>query len=159
MAKDADSDPRDRYIVPALAQGLAVLGLFSRERPTLTAPEICEALNLPRTSVFRLLVTLERAGYVRRGTDERTFRLGPGVLTRGFSYLASLDIADVAQPHLQALRDETRLSAHMAVRDGREVVYVARVGAMTTVASSVQIGTRFPAHATIMGRMLMLDMT
>lgn len=158
MTKEPVADARDRYIVPALAQGLSVLALFSRERPVLTAPEICEALGLPRASAFRLLVTLERAGYIRRGADERSYRLGPGLLNRGFAYLASLDLVDVAQPVLQKLRDETGLSAHMAVRDGREVVYVARVAAMTTVASSVHIGTRFPAHATIMGRMLLLDM-
>ena len=59
---------------------------------------------------------------------------------------------------MQKLRDRTGLSAHLAVRDGREVVYVARVAALTTVASSVQIGTRFPAHATVMGRMLLIDL-
>jgi DNA-binding IclR family transcriptional regulator len=163
MTNDAGNgtpvDPRERYIVPALANGLDVLGLFSRERPFLTAPEICSALGLPRASVFRLLVTLERAGYVLRGADERTFRLGPGLLNRGFTYLASLDLPEIGQAALQTLRDRTRLSAHLAVRDGREVVYVARVAALTTVASSVQIGTRFPAHATIMGRMLLLDLS
>lgn len=155
---DRSGDPRERYVVPALAHGLDVLGLFSRERPALTAPDICEALKLPRASVFRLLVTLERAGYVLRGADERTFRLGPGLLNRGFTYLASLDLSEIGQPALQKLRDRTGLSAHLAVRDGRDVVYIARVAAFTTVASSVQIGTRFPAHATIMGRMLLLDL-
>lgn len=157
-AVDRSGDPRERYIVPALAHGLDVLALFSREKPALTAPDICEALKLPRASVFRLLVTLERAGYVLRGADERTFRLGPGLLNRGFTYLASLDLSEIGQPALQKLRDRTGLSAHLAVRDGRDVVYVARVAALTTVASSVQIGTRFPVHATIMGRMLLLDM-
>ena len=116
-AEKPDVDPRDRYIVPALAHGLAVLGLFSRERPALTAPEICEALQLPRASVFRLLVTLERGGYLRRERDERTFRLGPGLINRGFVYLSSLDLVEIAQPVLQKLRDETGLSAHMAVRE------------------------------------------
>ena len=157
--KEPSTDPRERYVVPALAHGLDVLALFSRERPTLTAPDVCAALGLPRATVFRLLVTLERAGYVLRAADERTFRLGPGLLNRGFTYLASLDLSEIGQPALQKLRDRTGLSAHLAVRDGREVVYVARVAALTTVASSVQIGTRFPAHATIMGRMLLLDQT
>ncbi|MFN3892559.1 MAG: IclR family transcriptional regulator [Beijerinckiaceae bacterium] len=161
MDKDASkvkaADSRERYIVPALAHGLDVLALFSRGRPALTAPEVCSALGLPRATVFRLLVTLERAGYVLRGPDERTFRLGPGLLNRGFTYLASLDLPEIGQPALQRLRDRTGLSAHLAVRDGREVVYIGRVAALTTVASNVQIGTRFPVHATIMGRMLLLD--
>jgi DNA-binding IclR family transcriptional regulator len=157
--KNSQSDPRERYVVPALQQGLDVLALFSREQPALTAPDICAALNLPRATVFRLLVTLERAGYLLRGADERSFRLGPGLLNRGFTYLASLDLPQIAQSALQNLRDQTGLSAHLAVRDGREVVYIARVAALTTVASSVQIGTRFPVHATLMGRMLILDMS
>jgi DNA-binding IclR family transcriptional regulator len=162
MAKDTMKekapDARERYVVPALAHGLEVLSLFSRENPSLTAPDICAALGLPRATVFRIMVTLERAGYVLRGADERTFRLGPGLLNRGFTYLASLDLSEIGQPALHRLRDRTGLSAHLAVRDGREVVYVARVAALSTVASNVQIGTRFPAHATIMGRMLLLDM-
>lgn len=159
VSKAPAHDPRERYIVPALANGLDVLALFSRDRPALTAPDICAALNLPRATVFRLLVTLERAGYVLRGADERTFRLGPGLLNRGFTYLASLDLSEIGQPALHGLRDRTGLSAHMAVRDGRDVVYVARVAALSTVASNVQIGARFPVHATIMGRMFMLDLT
>lgn len=157
--KTSTADPRERYIVPALQQGLDVLALFTREQPALTAPDICAALNLPRATVFRLLVTLERAGYLLRGADERTFTLGPGLLNRGFTYLASLDLPQIAQAALQSLRDRTGLSAHLAVRDGREVVYIARVAAITTVASSVQIGTRFPVHGTLMGRMLILDMS
>jgi DNA-binding IclR family transcriptional regulator len=157
--KKTQGDPRERYIVPALQQGLDVLALFTREQSALTAPDICAALNLPRATVFRLLVTLERAGYLLRGADERTFRLGPGLLNRGFTYLASLDLPEIAQSALQNLRDRTGLSAHLAVRDGREVVYIARFAALTTVASSVQIGTRFPVHATLMGRMLILDFT
>lgn len=149
--------PQGKYVVPALAQGLAILSLFSRERPRLTAPEIGQRLSLSRTTVFRLLHTLQLMGYLRREADERHFSLGPALLSRGFEYLSSLDIVEVAQPILQRLRDQTGLSAHMAVRDGREVVYVARFPARTTVASNVNIGTRFPIHATVMGRMMLCE--
>ena len=149
--------PDGKYVVPALVQGLAVLNLFSRDTPTLTAPDISTRLGLPRTTVFRLLHTLQLMGFVSREADERTFKLGPALLNRGFAYLASLDLVESAQPILQRLRDETGMSAHMAVRDGQEIVYVARFAARTTVASSVQIGTRFPVHATVMGRMTICD--
>ena len=153
----SDTIPEGKYIVPALAQGLAVLALFSRERSTLTAPDIAQELKLSRTTVFRLLHTLQAMGYVCRADEERRYKLGSALLGRGFSYLASLDIVEVAQPFLEHLRDETGMSAHMAVRDGRDVVYVARYAARTTVASSVHIGTRFPVHATVMGRMTICD--
>ena len=154
-----DSRPQGKYIVPALAQGLAALSLFSRNRIRLTAPEIAQELSLPRTTVFRMLHTLEAIGFVRREEDERHFRLGPAMLGSGFAYLASLDFVEVAQPILQKLRERTGLSVHMAIRDGQDIVYVSRFAAHTTVRSSVTIGTRFPAHATIMGRMLLMDMS
>ena len=153
----ADSRPVGRYVVPALAQGLGLLSLFSRETPVLTAPEIAQRMALSRTTVFRLLHTLQLMGFVKRGEDERSFTLGPAILNRGFAYLASLDIVEIAQPILQKLRDETHMSAHLAVRDGREIVYVARLPARTTIASTVQIGTRFPVHATVMGRMMLCE--
>ncbi|WP_341899119.1 IclR family transcriptional regulator [Ferrovibrio terrae] len=152
-----DRIPEGKYIVPALAQGLAVLALFSRQRPSLSAPDIAQELQLPRSTVFRLLHTLQAMGFVRREDDERQFKLGPAVLGHGFEYLASLDIVEAAQPILQRLRDETGLSSHMAVADGREIVYVARYPARTTISSTVNIGTRFPIHATVMGRMLLVE--
>jgi DNA-binding IclR family transcriptional regulator len=148
--------PAGRYIVPALAQGLAALGLFGADRPLLSAPEIAQALGLPRSTVFRLLQTLESLGFLRR-EDERHYRLGPALLNRGFAYLASLDLVQVAQPHLVALRDRTGLATQLAVLDGTEILYVARVAAHGPIASTVGVGTRLPAHATAMGRVLLMQ--
>ena len=155
---DTPLPPTNKYIVPALAQGLGILSLFGGENRSFTAPEIAKRLALPRTKVFRLLQTLMAMDYVRCGEDRRHFTLGPALLRGGFSYLASLDMIEVAQPILQRLRDETALSAHMAIRDRRDIVYVARFAARSTLASSVHIGTRFPVHATIMGRMTIIEM-
>ncbi len=154
---DKEDGSKDRYVVPALMQGLSVLALFSRERPAWTAPEIGQDLGLSRTTVFRLLHTLQAAGFVTRREEERVYRLGPAVLSRGFVYLAGLDVVELARPILMDLRDTSGMSTHMAVRDGREVVYVARFAAPTTVNSTVQIGTRFPIHATVMGRMMICE--
>jgi DNA-binding IclR family transcriptional regulator len=154
----APAPSENRYIVPALAQGLGILSLFGGGNRSFTAPEIAKALSLPRTKVFRLLQTLQSMDYVRCGEDKRYFTLGPALLRGGFEYLASLDMVEVAQPILQRLRDETGLSSHMAIRDKREIVYVSRFPARSTIASSVNIGTRFPAHATIMGRMTIFEM-
>ena len=156
------SDPlptENRYIVPALAQGLGILSLFGSDHRSFTAPEIAKKLALPRTKVFRLLQTLQSMDYLRCEPDKRRFSLGPALLSRGFEYLASLDMVEVAQPILQRLRDRTGLSAHMAIRDGREIIYVSRFAARSTIASSVNIGTRFPVHATIMGRMTICEMS
>ena len=80
----------DRYTVPALERGLQLLGLFDRSTRTLTPPEIARRLNLPRSTVFRILNTLEALGFVERTDGGRAVRLGLAVLRLGFEYLASL---------------------------------------------------------------------
>src|SRR3546814_19029081 len=82
---DADDRiPQGKYVVPALAQGLAILSLFSRRRATITPPEIAQELTLPRSTVFRLLHTLQVMGFVQKEGDERHFKLGPAVIRHGF---------------------------------------------------------------------------
>lgn len=157
-ALNPETRPEGRYIVPGLSQGLAVLSMFSRKRTRISAPEIARELDLPRTTVFRILHTLMAMNFVCKDSDERHFRLGPAVLGAGFAFISSLDYVEVAQPILQKLRDATGWSAHMAIRDGTDIVYVARYAAHATVRSSVNIGSRLPVHATVMGRALSWDM-
>lgn len=68
----------DRYRVPALARGLSILALFDGEREALAAPDICRALGLPRTSVFRLIATLEAFGWLER-VNGSAYRIGPAL--------------------------------------------------------------------------------
>ncbi|MFT3718515.1 IclR family transcriptional regulator [Pseudorhodoferax sp.] len=153
-----DGSPgNDKYIVPALERGLRLLGEFGEAR-TLSAPECARRLNLPRSTVFRLLNTLEAMGYLER-TEGNDYRLGMAVLRLGFDYLASLDLTELGQPVLVRLCEATHYPGNLVVRDGRSIVYVAKVAPPKPFASSVQVGTRLPAHATVFGRVLLQDMT
>src|SRR5690625_3087417 len=84
------TEDTEKYSVPGLERGLRILALFSRQTPTLTAPEIEQQLELPRTTVFRLLVTLERLGFVERLANGREFQPGTAVLKLGFNILPHL---------------------------------------------------------------------
>jgi DNA-binding IclR family transcriptional regulator len=148
--------PQGRYIVPALAQGLAVLSLFTRDRTTLTATEIGAAVGVSRTSIFRILQTLVAMRFVEK-LDERRFRLGPALLTRGFAYLASLDLVQVARVPLEQLRDATGNATQLAVMDGTDILYLARCAARSPLTSNIEVGTRLPAHATAMGRIMLME--
>lgn len=75
--KKADSS-ENRYTVPALERGLLILSQFSRDQRTLSAPELARRLNLSRSTVFRMLSTLENMGYVERTSNGRDYRLGGG---------------------------------------------------------------------------------
>ncbi|MGE0745226.1 MAG: IclR family transcriptional regulator [Rhodospirillales bacterium] len=147
-----------RYIVPALERGLRVLRAFSRERPAIGLADLARELALPKTTVFRIMHTLESMGFVRRLDDGRTFRLGPAVLTLGFEYLAALELPEVARPALEALRDATGASSHLAIRDGAEIVYVSRYASRSALASNINVGSRLAAHASSMGRVLLADL-
>lgn len=155
---DTDAD-NDRYTVPGLERGLRILSEFSRTERTLTAPELARRLGVPRSTVFRLLVTLENMGFVERTPDGRSYRLGLAVLRLGFEVLASLTIVDHGRPLLEALRDATGYSASLVVRDGREVVYLYRSAPRSPFATSVSVGTRLPAHATVLGQVLLGDLS
>lgn len=153
---DADND---RYTVPGLERGLRILCEFSRREPTLTAPELARRLGVPRSTVFRLLVTLENMGFVERTEDGRAHRLGLAVLRLGFEYLASLGITELGRPILERMRDATGYTANLVVRDGRDIVYIQRAAAHSPFVSSVSIGTRLPAHATVLGQVLLGDLS
>lgn len=147
----------DKYIVPALERGLRMLGEFNRDTRTISAPEFARRLNLPRSTVFRLLTTLESMGFVERAGND--YRLGVAVLRLGFEYIASLELTEVGQPVMQRLCDDIRYPVNLVVRDGRAIVYVAKVSPPSPFASAVRVGTRLPAHATVLGRILLEDLS
>jgi DNA-binding IclR family transcriptional regulator len=155
LATATESGPDERYLVPALIRGLKVLSTLSNESSKRTLSEIAASLGTTRSSAYRLLYTLEHLSFVEYDARSKSYTLGPQVLALGYGFLASRDIIDVAMPHLIRLRDRTGWSAHLGELHGREVVYLARVATRRTVASTIHVGTRLPAHATTLGRILL----
>jgi DNA-binding IclR family transcriptional regulator len=145
----------ERYLVPGLQRGLEILRCFSRSRTQIGAPEMAKELRIPRSTVFRLVMTLEHMGFLERAPNGRDFRLGAAVLGLGFEYLASLEITELGRPVLEKLRNDTGFSSHLVIRDGRDVVFVLKAAAQSALTSSVTIGTRLPAHATVLGRIML----
>ncbi|WP_329428824.1 IclR family transcriptional regulator [Streptosporangium sp. NBC_01495] len=139
--------------VQSLARGLSVIKAFSATSPELTLSEVARATGLTRAAARRFLLTLVDLGYVR--TDGRLFALSPRILDLGYAYLSSLSLPEVAEPHLERLVAEVHESASVAVLDGEDVVYVARVATSRIMRVTINIGTRFPAHCTSMGRVLL----
>jgi DNA-binding IclR family transcriptional regulator len=115
---------------------------------------VAAELRLPRSTVHRLLRSLETLGLLREEADGR-FALGPGVLALGFEYLSSLDLAEVAGPVLARLRDEIGCSTHLVVLERANIVFVARYPARAAVSSSFGVGFSVPARQTLIGRVLL----
>ncbi|WP_413767521.1 IclR family transcriptional regulator C-terminal domain-containing protein [Rhodococcus pyridinivorans] len=143
--------------VQSLARGLSVIKAFGVHTPRQSLSDVARATGLTRATARRFLLTLIELGYVR--TDGSQFWLTPRVLELGYSYLSALTLPEVARPHLEALAEKVKESTSVSVLDGDDVVYVARVPVSRIMTVTITLGTRFPAYATSMGRVLLAGLT
>jgi IclR family pca regulon transcriptional regulator len=153
VADNSGRAARTPGFVQSLERGLAVIRAFDRTHPELTLSEVATATGVTRAAARRFLLTLTDLGYVRN--DGRYFSLSPRVLELGYAYLSSLSLPEVAEPHLEALVAEVNESSSVSVLDGPDIVYIARVPTSRIMTVAISIGTRFPAYATSMGRVLL----
>jgi IclR family pca regulon transcriptional regulator len=144
---------RRREAMGGLAKGLAVIRAFTRECAALSLSEIAGITDMPAATTRRCLLTLEELGYVTR--SGRDFLLRPKVLELGAAYLESMNIEQLTKTHLEELARKTGDSAALCVLDGAEIVYVARASIRTLMRLEAHVGSRFPAHATSTGRVLL----
>ncbi|MEZ5124109.1 MAG: IclR family transcriptional regulator C-terminal domain-containing protein [Solirubrobacterales bacterium] len=144
---------RPAHFVQSLERGRSVIRAFSADAPELTLSDGARRTGLTRAAARRFLLTLVDLHYVR--TDGHVFWLSPRVLELGYAYLSSMSLTDVAEPHLERLVAEVRESSSVSVLEGDDVIYVARVPVSRIMTVSINVGTRFAAYATSMGRVML----
>jgi IclR family transcriptional regulator, KDG regulon repressor len=141
--------------VPAVSRALDILELFL-DRPSLSAPEITERLGLPRTTVHELVTTLtERAYLIPTPGQPTRYRLGMRLFQLGSVFADQLDLAAEAREVARAVAAKCDETVHVAVLDGADVVYVAKVDSTHPVRMVSAVGRRLPAHCTGVGKMLL----
>ena len=157
-ASDADAGlaARSSDFVQSLDRGLAVIRAFGPDRERLSLSEVARATGLTRAAARRFLLTLVKLGYVRN--DGREFSLRPRVLELGYAYLSGLALPEVAAPHMEELVARLHESSSISVLDGGQIVYVVRVPTKRIMTVAISVGTRFPAYATSMGRVLLAQL-
>lgn len=141
--------------VESLVKGLAVICAFNRDRPKMTLSKAAKVVSLPRATARRLLHTLVELGYVE--TDGKLFQLSPRLLEVGYSYLGSLPWWEIALPHIQGVSEALDETCVASVLAGEDIVMIARRNGTRLTAINVPMGTRLPAHATAMGRILIAN--
>src|ERR1035438_10363967 len=156
-AAGRSADTRSSDFVQSLDRGLAVIRAFGPDRERLSLSEVARVTGLTRAAARRFLLTLVNLGYVR--SDGREFSLRPRVLELGYAYLSGLALPEVAAPHLEELVARLHEPSSICVLDGHHVVYVARVPTKRIMTVAISVGTRFPAYATSMGRVLLAAMS
>jgi len=152
-------DPSDPRYSQSLDRGLAVLSAFTSGRPLLGVSELSREIGLGRSTTHRYVATLAALGYLQQDPATKKYRLGPRVLDLGFSAVNSMELRQIAAPHLQQLSDETGHTVNMAILDGADIVYVercrsARAG-QREIDLNLHVGSRLPAYCTSMGKALL----
>jgi IclR family transcriptional regulator, pca regulon regulatory protein len=151
LGREGDED--DSEVLLSVRRALMVLQVFSAENPSLSLAEIAKMIGVSRGTTRRILITFEQLGFVRQ--TGRQFTLTPRVLRLGYAYVSSLPFWERAQPHLRELADAVEESSSIAVLDGPDIAYVARVPSRRNLPTALTVGSRLPAHATSMGHVLL----
>ncbi len=128
--------------------------MFSTQQQVMTIAEMANNLNVSTSAIYRTVVTLSDMHYLKKA-GRNAYELGPMVLSRGFSYLASRDIPTMAADYADNLRDETSASCHLAIREGIEALYIYRARSPQIMMVNVSVGTRFACHTVAIGRALL----
>jgi IclR family pca regulon transcriptional regulator len=150
---DSQEPGHDGDFVQSLERGLSVIRAFDADHPKLTLSEVAASTGLSRAAARRFLRTLVQLGYMR--SDGSRFALRPKILELGYAYLSSLTLPEVAMPHLEQLVEQVHESSSVSELDGDDVIYIARVPTKRIMTVTISVGTRFPAYATSMGRVLL----
>jgi DNA-binding IclR family transcriptional regulator len=139
----------------AVERALNILEAAAQRREGLTNSEFSRKLAIPKSSASYILRTLEKRGYLRREAETGRYRLGLKILSLGGDAQASLDIADVALPFIRMLVEKIHLTAHLAVLDQGEAVYIEKVEAPGFFKVNTWVGRRMFLHSTSVGKCLM----
>lgn len=147
--------PRD--VVTGLANGLSVIEAFDQDRPRLSISEVAARTGLTRAAARRYLLTLTQLGFAHQ--DGRLFALSPKVLRLGQSYMRSARLPRIIQPQLQNIALAMQEASSVGVLDGGDVIAIAAVTVGRVVSTTLQPGTRVPAHCSANGRMLLAGLS
>lgn len=149
--------PSSDYTVQALARGLAVLDAFASADPKLGISEVARISGLPVPTVFRLLATLEAAGYVERLPDGQ-FRPSYRVLRLGEAALRGSDLVELSSGMLRHLAESTGLSVNLGVLSGAHVLYLVRQRGTALVSANLQAGSILPAVYSSLGKAMLAQL-
>lgn len=153
-----DTPAKTAYDVPPVTRAFALLRYIAEGHRCRNMSRAASELSINRTTLIRLLHTLEREKMIEQDAQGGGYILSFGVLELASHLLASRDIVRVSRPLLSRLAAETGLSAHLGVLSGTDVIILARETPDVQLVSNIREGSRLPAHATVMGRMILSHM-
>lgn len=145
----------DKYLSPPVQRSVRLLRHIIEGDPVTSISRTARELGINRTTLLRLLRTLQSEHFIEPRSDGNGWRVGVGFIGLAAQAFYSEDIVQISVPALTELAQELNLSAHLAVLDGTEIVYLLRRAPNHSFASNIRVGSRLPAHAANMGRIIL----
>lgn len=145
--------------VPALVRAFSIIDILAMSSVGLTKTEIARRLEIPYSSTFNILSTMESHGYVRKDEPTGRYWLGLKLISLGNIPLRDSHVRDCAAPYLEEVVKKTALTAHVATLDRGEAVYIDRREPDAFVRINIWVGKRCYAHCSAVGKALICDMS
>ena len=129
----------------SLVRGLKVLECFGQQKHhRYTLSELARRLNMPKSSIYRVLKTLSQMDYLRYEEHSKHYYLGVRVLSLGFDLLEGMELREIARPYMERISRECNKTINLAVLDRVEMVYVERISVRSIRAYNISVGSRMP---------------
>ena len=148
---------RSRDRIQSIERGIEVLRAFGAHNATLSASAVAASVALPRPVVRRILLTFQHLGYAR--SQNGLWSLTPRILELGAGYFGTASLPEIAYLIMAEVVEITSETCSVGVLDGADVIHVARVEARRALPDAVRVGTRLPAHATAVGKVMLANLT
>lgn len=147
--------PKERYLINSILRASKILKALSGGRTHFKLGELARELKLDRSTTYRILLSLEEAGFVVKDPNTGTYSLGLGAFEVGNAYLRQTDLIQVARPIMAELAQRVQESVHLAVLSETEIVYLDKVDSPRTLGVMSKIGQRSPLYSTALGKALL----
>ncbi len=147
------------YTVPSLRRAIQALDMLACSADGLSLAEMSKRLNTPKSTLFRIMVTLQDHSLVNQDRGRKVFSLGMKLVEWGHAALERVDLKQVAHPYLEQLANETRESFYLGVLDNLEVILIDRADTPEMWRIVARLGSRSPVHVTATGQVLVSEAT
>lgn len=149
------SELKDRYLINSIIRASNILRCFSGEKTHFKISQIAHQLQLDRSTTYRILLSLEKCGFVEKDKKTGEYSLGVATFETGNTYLRRMDFIQISKPIMAGLALEVQETVHLAVLSDTEIVYVDKVDSPRTLGVMSKIGQRAPVYCTALGKVLL----
>jgi IclR family transcriptional regulator, KDG regulon repressor len=150
-----NAPPKDRYLINSILRACKILKSFSGGKAHFKISDLARQLRLDRSTTYRILLSLERAGFVEKNEEAGTYSLGLAAFEIGNAYLMQTDLIRISKPVMENLASKVQETVHLAVLSDIEIVYVDKVDSPRALGVMSKLGQRGPLHCTSLGKTLL----